>query len=99
MANPFTSETKGPPERLDNGIIGKLRFQPTIKARVLSGKPGHIGLGDHALKVLYDDVLITGIKAGHYEDVTAAMVADWGCPVHGCRRGATGVADANGRGA
>lgn len=92
MRNPFTSETKGDPVTLDNGVIGKLRFQPTIKARILSGKPGHLGLGDFALKAMYDAPLIEAMLTGHYSEVTAALVADWGCPCHGCAADATSVA-------
>ena len=91
MANPFTSETKGDPVTLDNGVIAKLRFQPTVKARVLSGKPGNLGLGDFSLKAMYDAVLIAAIVAGRYEEVTAALVADWGVPHHGRTADATSV--------
>jgi len=82
MPNPFTSETKGAPDTLDNGLISKLRMQPTIKARILAGKPGCMGLGDFSLKAMYDAVLIAAIVDGRYEEVTAALVADWGTPHH-----------------
>jgi hypothetical protein len=80
--NPFTSETKGAPDTLDNGLISKLRMQPTIKARILAGKPGFLGLGDFSLKSMYDAVLIAAILDGRYEEVTAALVADWGPAPH-----------------
>jgi hypothetical protein len=83
MKNPFTSETKGNPITLDNGVVGALRFQPTIKARILAAKPGHLTLGDFALKAMYDSPFIAGIVAGEYAAVTTALVADWGCPCHG----------------
>jgi len=97
MPNPFTSETKGAPDTLDNGLISKLRMQPTVKARVLAGKPGFLGLGDFSLKAMYDAVLITAILAGRYEEVTAALVADWGLPHHARSEPATAVVEPNER--
>lgn len=98
MPNPFTSETKGEAVRLDNGLIRKLRFPPTVQARVLAWKPGHLSLGDFALKAMYDEVLIAAIKAGRYGEVTAALVADWGAPVHNGGPSAPSAATVHGRG-
>ena len=56
-------------------------------------------LGDFGLKSMYDRVITDAIRHGRYTEVTAALVADWGCPVHGCKCGATFVADVHDGGA
>lgn len=77
MANPFLDETRSIVTSIDNGVLGKLRFGPTLRRTIDRGRSQSMPFGDFAVKSMYDQVLMRWIMDGRYEDVHATLAADW----------------------
>lgn len=75
--NPFLDETRSLVTSIDNGVLGKLRFGPTLRRTIDRGRPQSMPFGDFAVKAMYDQVLMRWIMEGRYEDVHATLAADW----------------------
>lgn len=82
MPNPFTSESRDEVLTLGlDGLITKLRAPRSLRRILVSEKPQHMGLGDFALKSMFDSHLTALIVAGRYRDVQTTLEAHFG-PLH-----------------